>query len=70
MKAGSVPDAVELMKNSGQGGVAAVTEHGARMSRTSKDHTDESRTKASNRKVRGQRQANTIKAAKTGRAYL
>lgn len=41
MKAGSVPEAVELMKNGGLMSFVAVTEHGARMRRTSKDNTAE-----------------------------
>ena len=65
MKAESVPEAVELMKNGGLMSFVAVTEHGARMSRTSKDNTAENPQKCnrakstqteSKRKARSQRQ--------------
>lgn len=55
MKAESVPEAVELMKNSDPRGIAAVTEHGARVSRTPKQ---KSKRKATIRKpLKAKRQA-------------
>lgn len=73
MKAESVPETVELMKNAVFRNAVAVTEHGARMNRTSKDNTAENPQKCnrakstqteSKRKTRSQRQQ-TIKAKKT-----
>ena len=78
MKAGSVPEAVELMKNSGLMSFVAVTEHGARMSRTSKDNTAENPQKCnrakstqteSKRKARSQRQE-TDQSSKDGIGLL
>lgn len=57
MKAESVPEAVELMKNGDPRGICSRAEHGARVSRTSKAHTAENPQKC-NRAKSTQRKAN------------
>lgn len=68
MKAESVPEAVELMKNSDPRGIAAVTEHGARVSRTPKQKSKRKATIRKPLKAKSQASNRAKKPHKSQRA--